>query len=191
MASGKRIGRWPRPGEGDTRHPIATVTRHRAPLDGIVLAVTALCAIPVGAIAAVIAWRTLTTPADGWAIVVFVAAAGLLFGTWATSPTAYRVEPDRLVVERPLGEIVYPLAGLATVTPHERWGLAIRVGNGGLFGITGWFWSRSLGWFRVHARKVRGAVLLRWPDRRVVVMPEDRDAFIRDVERFAPKREAV
>lgn len=163
------------------------MTRHRAPLDTIVAAVTALCAVPVGTVAAIFAWKAFATPADPWALVVFLATAGLLLATWGTSPTAFRVEPGRIVVERPFGEIAYPLTGLVEVKPFEKWGRAIRVGNGGLFGITGWFWSTTLGWFSVHARKVRGAVLLRWPDRKVVVMPEDADRFVRDVERFVPK----
>lgn len=163
------------------------MTRHRAPFDAVVQAVTAICVVPVGAIAAMFAWRAFATPADGWALVIFLATAGLLLGTWGTSPTGYRVDPGRLVVERPFGEIVYPLAGLAEVKPFERWGLTVRVGNGGLFGITGWFWNRTLGWFRVHGRRARGPVSLRWPDRTVVVMPDDPARFIEDVERFLPK----
>jgi hypothetical protein len=165
--------------------------RHRAPLDAIVLIVTALAAIPVGAIAVLFAWRAVTTPTDGGAIAISTAMVALLVATWGTSPTAYRLEPGRLVVERPLGEIPYPLAGLVEATPQDGLGLAVRVGNGGLFGITGWFWSRRLGWFRVHARKVRGGVVLRWPDRIVMVMPEDAGRFVRDVDRFARNLGAV
>ena len=164
------------------------MTRQRAPLDTIVVVITASCAVPVGTVAA---WQAFRTPACGWAIVLFAATVGLLLGTWGTSPTAYLDDPGRLVVERPFGEIAYPLAGLVEVKLFERWGLAVRVGNGGLFGITGWFWTRALGWFRVHGRKVRGAVLLRWPDQTVVVMPEDPGRFIPDVERFATKAECV
>jgi len=163
---------------------VRAVSRHRAPFDAVVLAVTVLAAAPVGVVVAVCVARAVADPADAPALVIAAAVGALLATTWATSARAYRLEPGRLVVERPAGEIVYPLAGLVEARPYGRLGLAIRLGNGGLFGISGWYWSRELGWFRVHARKVGGAVLLRWPDRAVVVMPEEPEGFVADVARF-------
>jgi hypothetical protein len=168
------------------------MTRHRAPFDAIVLAATVLSAVVLGGVVVLFAFRMVGPVGDGAAILIGALTAGILLGAWGTSPTAYRVEAGRIVVERPFGEIAYPLPGLVDVKPFDRAGFAIRVfGNGGLFGVTGWFWSRKLGWFRAHGRKARGAVSLHWPDRTVVLMPEERERFIADVERFAPKRGGV
>lgn len=160
------------------------MTRHPAPFDALILGVTVVSVVPLAIVAGVFGRRALAAPGHVLDVAVLVATAGLVLGSWGTSPTAYRVEPGRLVVERPVGEIVYPLTGLVDVEPFQRWGFTIRVGNGGLFGVTGWFWNRTLGWFRVHGRKACGAVLLRWPDHAAVVMPEDPARFIDDVGRF-------
>jgi hypothetical protein len=51
-------------------------------------------------------------------------------------------------------------------------------GNGGLFAITGWFWNRRLGRFRMFATDLSRAVLLEFARRKVLVTPHDPQAFI-------------
>jgi len=51
-------------------------------------------------------------------------------------------------------------------------------GNGGLFAITGWFWNRKLGRYRMFATDLSRAVLLEFARRKVLVTPHDPQAFI-------------
>ena len=66
-----------------------------------------------------------------------------------------------------------PLAGLVAVeTDREALRGAWKIfGNDGLGAYAGRFWSRKLGRFRAYVSDPNCAVLLRWPDRCLVVSP--------------------
>ena len=81
-----------------------------------------------------------------------------------------------------------PLAGLVAVTgePDGIRGSLRLFGNGGLFGITGWFWNRRIGRFRALATDPERVVLLRYRDgTKVVVTPHDVQHFIVRVRTLA------
>ena len=62
---------------------------------------------------------------------------------------------------------------------------SIRVGNGGLFVFSGYFWTRALGWFRLYGNDILGrAVLLDFGDRKVVITPGDPQAFVAAAEKL-------
>ena len=64
-------------------------------------------------------------------------------------------------------------------------------GNGGLFGITGWFWNRRFGRFRAYATDPGRVVLLRYRDgRKIVVTPHDVQQFIVRVRTLAQVADA-
>ena len=89
---------------------------------------------------------------------------------------------DTHIEVRRLGwRTVLPLAGLVAVTGEPE-GLrgALRLwGNGGLFGISGWFWNRRMGRFRAYATDPERVVLLRYRDgKNVVLTPHDVQHFI-------------
>jgi hypothetical protein len=96
---------------------------------------------------------------------------------------------DRHIEVRRLGwSTVLPLAGLVAVTgePQGMRGSLRLFGNGGLFGISGWFWNRRIGRFRAYATDPGRAVLLRYRDgRKVVVTPHDVQHFIVRVRTLA------
>jgi hypothetical protein len=91
----------------------------------------------------------------------------------------FRIEEDCLV----LGKKRYPLGGLVGVDRDPlilRW--AVRLGgNGGLGAIRGRYWSKRVGKFYVFMTDAEKAVVLRWPDKTVVVSPMDPDFFIYSV----------
>jgi len=93
----------------------------------------------------------------------------------------YSITEAAIQVQRLLWSTSLPLEGLVAVTGEPE-GLrgAVRVfGNGGLFGISGWFWSRRLGRFRVYATDPGRVVLLRYRDgRKVVLTPGDVQHFV-------------
>lgn len=69
----------------------------------------------------------------------------------------------------------------AKVDP-DAMGRAWRVlGNGGLFGFTGWYRNSRLGRFRVYATNPSLAVVLKFPQQIVVVTPEDPQGFVDDI----------
>jgi len=96
---------------------------------------------------------------------------------------------DRHIEVRRLGWItVLPLAGLVAVTgePEGLRGSLRLFGNGGLFGISGWFWNRRFGRFRAYATDPGRVVLLRYQDgKKVVVTPHDVQHFIVRVRMLA------
>ena len=56
-------------------------------------------------------------------------------------------------------------------------------GNGGAFSFTGWYWSRSLGFYRAFVTDLNRTVVLRFGTRTVVVSPDDPEAFASDLVR--------
>jgi hypothetical protein len=96
---------------------------------------------------------------------------------------------ERHIAVRRLGwSTVLPLAGLIAVTgePEGLRGSVRLFGNGGLFGITGWFWNRKFGRFRAYATDPSRAVLLHYhAGKKVMVTPNDVQQFIVRVRTLA------
>lgn len=110
----------------------------------------------------------------GVPLVMLLAAPPFMVRGYLLTDTAIRV--------RRLGwSTVLPLAGLSSVTgePEGLRGSVRIFGNGGLFAICGWFWSRRFGRFRAYATDPTRVVLLRYRDGgNVVVTPGDVQHFI-------------
>lgn len=111
---------------------------------------------------------------------LFVAPLGLLAGCLLFVVRGYRPTPSALYVRRLLWETRVPLDGLHTarLEPGAPSKVLRVCGNGGLFSFSGWFWSRSLGRFRLFANDLRQPVVLRFADRAVVVHPARPEAFV-------------
>ena len=116
-----------------------------------------------------------------WRLAMVGVPAFILLSALPFAVLGYVLTEQSLEVRRPGWRTVLPLEGLAAVTGEPE-GLrgAVRVfGNGGLFGLSGWFWSRRIGRFRAYATDPERAVLLRYRDgRKVVVTPSDVAHFI-------------
>jgi hypothetical protein len=100
----------------------------------------------------------------------------------------YSLTENHIEVHRLGWSSVLPLAGLAAVTgePEGMRGSVRLFGNGGLFGISGWFWNRRIGRFRAYATDPSRMVLLRYRDgRQVAVTPHDVQHFIVRVRTLA------
>ena len=110
------------------------------------------------------------------ALPVFILIASLPFMVRGYALSEAAIQVRRLLWNSPL-----PLEGLVAVTgePEGMRGAVRLFGNGGLFGISGWFWSRRLGRFRAFATDPGRVVLLRYRDgRKVVVTPGDVQHFV-------------
>jgi hypothetical protein len=92
----------------------------------------------------------------------------------------YSLTRTSIEIER-LGWVTsLPIATLAKVEGDaEAMQRSLRLfGNGGLFAITGLYWSRRLGRYRAFATDPSRAVVLRYPRRTVVLTPDDPQRFI-------------
>ena len=76
-----------------------------------------------------------------------------------------------------------PLAGLqqVTVDPKATKRSLRSFGNGGFFSFTGWYYNKQLGKYRMFATDLERTVVLHFADRRVVMTPDDPEAFVRCV----------
>lgn len=99
----------------------------------------------------------------------------------------YRLKANELLVERAWLTARFPLEGLQTVIPDRE---ALRgafkiIGNDGLGAIAGRFYSKRLGQFRAYVTDPGQAVILRWPDRCLVISPLQVSFFIETVRKRA------
>jgi hypothetical protein len=92
----------------------------------------------------------------------------------------YVVTESEILIRRTAGTMRLPLKTLKAVEGNaEALRGAIRLfGNYGLFSYTGFYWSKKLGFYRVYATDPDRAVVLRYPNRTVVITPHDPQAFI-------------
>ena len=114
---------------------------------------------------------------------LLVLAGSLLFMV-----RGYVLTESQIEVQRLGWNTILPFTGLATVSgePQGLQGSLRLFGNGGLFGISVWFWNRRIGRFRAYATDPERAVLLRYRDgRKVLVTPHDVQHFIVRVRNLA------
>jgi Bacterial PH domain len=117
----------------------------------------------------------------------------VLLGALPFMVRGYVVTETHIEVRRLGWSTLLPLAGLAAVTgePEGLRGSVRLFGNGGLFAISGWFWTRRIGRFRAYATDPGRVVLLRYRDgKRVVVTPHDVQHFIVRVRTLARASES-
>jgi hypothetical protein len=90
---------------------------------------------------------------------------------------------DALWVQRLVWRTRLPLAGLqsAQLVPDAMQRSLRTFGNGGLFSFTGFYRNRALGAYRAFVTDPHRTVVLRFPDRTVVVSPSEPETFIQDL----------
>jgi hypothetical protein len=106
---------------------------------------------------------------------------------WASRIQRYRLSGEELLVELRFRTVRFPLAGLisASIDPEAMRHAWKLYGNDGLGAYSGRFRSRRLGAFRAYLSDAERAVVLRWPDRCVVISPEQPSYFLEAVRKRA------
>lgn len=115
-----------------------------------------------------------------WNLAMIGGPALLILATLPFMVRGYTLTSRALLIHRLGFDTTLPLDDLRAVrgvTDDIRGSLRLW-GNGGLFAITGWFWNRKLGRYRMFATDLSRAVLLEFARRRVLVSPHDPQAFI-------------
>jgi hypothetical protein len=94
----------------------------------------------------------------------------------------YTITPDSILVHRLLWATRLPRAGLqsAQFVP-VRPGSSVRIGNGGFFSFSGWYYNTRLGLYRVFVTDHRRMVFLRYPNRLVAISPAAPEEFVHDL----------
>lgn len=103
----------------------------------------------------------------------------VLLGTLPFTVLGYRLESGRLYVQRLLWMTEVSLDGLQSVEvdPNAMKGSLRSFGNGGLFSVSGWYYSKALGKYRAWVTDLRRTVVLRFEGRAIVVSPDDPERF--------------
>lgn len=99
----------------------------------------------------------------------------------------YSIANDALLIHRLFWTTRLPLSGLQSVKyDPDATRRSIRTfGNGGLFSFTGYFRNKELGSYRAFMTDRRRAVVLRFPDRVIVVSPDRPEDFVRAIFQYA------
>lgn len=100
----------------------------------------------------------------------------------------YAIDGQTLWILRPGWKTRIALANLqeAEVKP-EAMRSSIRIfGNGGLFGFIGLFRNTALGRYRAFATDSANCVVLRFPDRTIVVTPDRPEQFVAALQQAVP-----
>ena len=115
-----------------------------------------------------------------FAAALLIAAVVLVVAGFAGRVRGYTLTEDAVTVRRGMWNTRLPLAGLRSVTGDiEAMRNAFRLLIiDGVFSFTGRYWSMKLGWFRALATDPDRAVVLRYPNRTVVISPHDPQHFI-------------
>ena len=116
-----------------------------------------------------------------WMFLLFFPA--LLAGTAPFMIRGYEITENAIVIRRLFWSTCLPRQGIVSATADcEAFCRCLRVcGNGGLYSVTGWYWSRRLGLFRAYVTDPKRTVILRYARRTVALSPGDPDEFVRMV----------
>ncbi|MBU3675624.1 MAG: hypothetical protein FGM54_00345 [Chitinophagaceae bacterium] len=112
----------------------------------------------------------------------------LILFMWLYSPYAYSVTQDSVLVHRKMGNFTIPVKDIKTVNTLDKkaMGWAIRLmGNGGLFGYTGWYTSSPQGRMRWFVRQQKNyVVIIMNNERKYVLSPNEPQALVDAITPF-------
>lgn len=143
--------------------------------------VTTALVLAVAALVAIKAVVILLDPSGAHAVAVVMLVLSILVPgvAWLYSPRGYRVDATAIEILRPVGRIRIALAGARVYRDDKATSGALRVfGNGGLFSISGRFYSRQRGWMRWYLRNRRQLVMVESGGRKWLLSPDDADRFV-------------
>jgi hypothetical protein len=155
-----------------------------APVGRRVRLVSWFCSILVGglaivALAVVMGSRASVRPIWPAVLAPVVTTAIMVSVAWFSQVRGYLLTKDELLVHRRNRETRFTLDGLQSVSvDREAMAWSVKIfGNDGLGAITGRFRNKRLGAYQAFVTDRTRAVVLRWPDRCLVVSPDRPDEF--------------
>lgn len=96
---------------------------------------------------------------------------------------SYAITDDQILIRRLLWITRLDRAGLksAEFVPNAMHKSLRTCGNGGVFSFTGWYWSKTLGFYRAFVTDLNRTVVLRYGNRMVVISPEEPERFVSEL----------
>ncbi|WP_237058656.1 PH domain-containing protein [Microbulbifer sediminum] len=133
---------------------------------------TALATLLLLAIPAILMARAPADPPTIYQVSIWLPVAILALSTLFVI-RGYTLNGNTLYIIRPLWKTRLSLDGLQEVfaDPEAMHGSIRIFGNGGLFGYIGLFQNKTIGRYRAFATDQQRAVVLRFPERNLVVTP--------------------
>lgn len=98
----------------------------------------------------------------------------------AGTPVFYELSAEELTVHFRIGRVRYgPVVKCSTLEMRLSGAIGL-CRNGGLFAVSGIFWDRKLGTFRVYVTtsKPTAMLLIETPRHKIIISPEDPHAFL-------------
>jgi hypothetical protein len=107
-----------------------------------------------------------------------------LLGSTTFRIKSYQIESGNLVIHFGMGKKLFPLNRLteARIEQNPFSGARRVMGIGGLWCMYGSFSSERLGDFTAYASGTSQGVLLTWPDKKVLVTPDEPERFIKALQ---------
>ena len=104
---------------------------------------------------------------------------GIVLGCLPFMIRGYAITDDSILIRRLFWTTRLDRSGLksAESIPIAMKGSLRTCGNGGVFSFTGWYWNKSLGFYRAFVTDLNRTVVLRFGTRTVVVSPDDPEGF--------------
>jgi Bacterial PH domain len=95
---------------------------------------------------------------------------------------SYEITDNAILIRRLLWTTRLDCAGLksAVVIPQAMRKSLRTCGNGGVFSFTGWYWNKTLGFYRAFVTDLNRTVVLRFEKRTVVVSPDEPEEFVKE-----------
>lgn len=118
-----------------------------------------------------------------WLLAMVVLPLAILVASALYGIRGYKLTSNTLYIQRFGWNSKIPLAQLinAESDPQAMENSLRTWGNGGLFGVTGWFRNNRLGSYQAYATDLQRSVVLRFPQRTIVLTPENPERFVREV----------
>jgi len=93
---------------------------------------------------------------------------------------SYAITDDAILIRRLFWTTCFERSALisAEFVPHAMRKSLRTCGNGGGFSFTGWYWNKSLGFYRAFVTDLNRTVVLRFVNRTVVVSPDQPEDFV-------------
>ena len=143
-----------------------------------------LKSVSFAATAILLGVAVIPSPGLGWPVRLLPIV--LLVGALPFVVRGYEIREGALLVRRLCWNTRIELKGLQLVQfePEVLKGSMKTCGNGGLYSFTGWFWSRRLRTYSMYVTDLTRPVVLTFTDRRIVVSPDQPEAFVRALSVF-------
>jgi len=148
---------------------------------------TGFCVVILGGVAAI---GLFSGPRESaiWILAMVVGPLAIHFGGAIFMIRGYTVAPGRLTIKRAGWSTRIDLGNLtAAEIDKDAMDKSLRLfGNGGLYCFAGLFRNKKLGNYRAFATDPKRSVILRFPNRTLVVTPDEPEKFVASLASSRP-----